>query len=143
MRTLRFIMWDVLGIALIVWGAVRLGAVYDSLPDILPRAHGYSAIEGKERLWLNVILAAVIYVLLTAAECFPQIWNLPFQPQPEQEDKIYEALHRLLHAEKFTAVLVLLPPVPLPETVAAAGVLLPFAVLGYYMRKIYRIKKSK
>lgn len=143
MRALRYRIWDILGLALIVWGAVRIGMAWDSLPDILPRAYGYSAIEGKERLWVTVGLAVLIYVLLTAAEYFPQIWNLPFQPQSEQEDAIYETLHRLLHAEKFTAVLVLLPPVSLPTQVALASVLLPFAVAAYYIRKIYRIKNEK
>lgn len=82
MRALRYRIWDILGLALIVWGAVRIGMAWDSLPDILPRVYGYSAIEGKERLWVTVGLAVLIYVLITAAEYFPQIWNLPFQPQP-------------------------------------------------------------
>lgn len=73
MRTLRFIVLDILGLALIVQGAVRF--------------------EGP------VIMASLIYVLL--------------------------------------------PPVALSGNAAAVCVLLPFAVLAYYLRKLYRIKKEE
>lgn len=117
MRTLRFIVLDILGLALIVQGTVRF--------------------EGP------VIMASLIYVLLTVIEYFPQIWNLPFPPHPDQEDRIYEAVHQMLHTEKFTAAFVLLPPVALSGNAAAVCVLLPFAVLAYYLRKLYRIKKEE
>lgn len=139
MKTARYRIVGALGILVLSWGLARLALSYPGLPDIYPREHGYSAIEGKERLLLEAGLAVFIYALLAAAERFPQLWNLPFQLREGREDQVYETIHRMLHTLKPAAALVLLPPIDLPAWAALGSIALPVGVLVYYMRKLYRV----
>lgn len=112
-RFLRILL-QILCLGMLLFTALLLVVRWGTIPDKIPTHYGMSgaadAWGGKASLLTTPILAAVLFVALTALERFPQLWNTGVEITPRNRDRVYGLLRLMLVTVKTAAMAALLWP---------------------------------
>jgi uncharacterized membrane protein len=73
---------------------------WNSFPGKLPAHYNFAGeIDrwgNKSELWICPILAVILFVVLTALEFFPQLWNTGVQITDKNQERVYRILKNML-----------------------------------------------
>lgn len=142
---------NVLGMCSLGGTTVCLLTVWDEISDCIPvhydlRGH-VDRMAGKGSLWVVLMVGWVMFLALSAAEHFPQIWNTGIQVTAKNQEKVYRTLKNMLGTLKLIIAVLFsylafqsafsgnLPPQFLP-----LFLLLTFGSLAFFLVRIIRLR---
>ena len=131
---------------------IYLIAGWTSFPDQIPMHYGGSGeIDrwgGKGEIILLILLWWGMYLVLSAIERFPQVWNTGVKVTPQNQERVYRTLKYMLKTLKFLTALIFaylivnsLQSAPLPGWFTPAVMILVFGDMAFWLIRLFRIKK--
>lgn len=104
------ILVNIICIGLLIGIIIYLILRWDSIPDKIPGHYNAAgAVDrwgDKKELLILPIITSILYILLTAVENLPKIWNTGVRVTEQNKKRVYRTLKKALETEKLLMVAV-------------------------------------